>query len=595
MPDGLKIVVGSEVQQAIKGLDKVSDGLQIVEIGSKKLGLVMDTLTKKVALFGGGVMKFIPPVISGFNAIPAAVNKTDAAFKKLSSTTSAATQTSINFGRVIQDAPFGFLGIANNLNPLLESFQRLKAQTGSTGGALKALGKDLTGVGGLGLALSVVSTALIVFGDTLFGTAKSFSAVELAAGRFEAALARIGEQAEDLKDKLDFSNKIANLKAQLAGLKGNELKGFDSVVEGVSSFQLLVNAQKNIANLTKTKEAFEGLAKGIISTGDAAKRMGGKEGKLSQILRTFSDPAEIPEGLISKLSTKEQQALSVYRKTLAALKKEQDRALDLQRDLQIIPLEQGVSLIPDDVKKVDIKPKVKMNFRGGVDIEFPPESVHESVFEFGDMFGKELQDYFRDHPFDANIQIAVTKQNQEKLIASIFGITTSEESPFTKIQRSAIFAAQAIQGVLTPAFQELFSAILKGENPIKAFFKSLGQAVAQLIQKLISAAITAAILSAIFPGGLAGVKGFGSIFGKILGLAGGGIVSGPTLALIGEGSGTSRSNPEVVAPLDQLRAMLSDMGGTGRQQVYVTGRLRGNDMVLQNARTSRSQRRTTGR
>ena len=37
-----------------------------------------------------------------------------------------------NLSRVAQDAPFGFIGIQNNLNPLLESFQRLKSETAYT-------------------------------------------------------------------------------------------------------------------------------------------------------------------------------------------------------------------------------------------------------------------------------------------------------------------------------------------------------------------------------------------------------------------------------------------------------------------------------
>jgi hypothetical protein len=68
-----------------------------------------------------------------------------------------------NLGRVAQDAPFGFIGIQNNLNPLLESFQRLKAETGTTGGALKALGQSLIGPAGLGIALSVVSAGILFY------------------------------------------------------------------------------------------------------------------------------------------------------------------------------------------------------------------------------------------------------------------------------------------------------------------------------------------------------------------------------------------------------------------------------------------------
>jgi hypothetical protein len=71
-----------------------------------------------------------------------------------------AAQSLTNLSRIAQDAPFGFLGISNNLSPLLESFQRLRSETGSTGGALKALLSSLTGAGGLGLAFSVVTAAI---------------------------------------------------------------------------------------------------------------------------------------------------------------------------------------------------------------------------------------------------------------------------------------------------------------------------------------------------------------------------------------------------------------------------------------------------
>lgn len=65
-----------------------------------------------------------------------------------------------NLSRVVQDAPFGFIGIANNLDPLIQSFQSLRKETGSTGGAIKALVSGLTGGGGLALAFSAITTAI---------------------------------------------------------------------------------------------------------------------------------------------------------------------------------------------------------------------------------------------------------------------------------------------------------------------------------------------------------------------------------------------------------------------------------------------------
>ncbi|SMC45712.1 ANIS5 family metal-binding protein [Pedobacter africanus] len=92
-----------------------------------------------------------------------AAQATAAGGKSIKSGSDQAANALTNLGRVAQDAPFGFIGIQNNLNPLLESFQRLKAETGSSGAALKALGQSLIGPAGIGIALSVVSSAIILY------------------------------------------------------------------------------------------------------------------------------------------------------------------------------------------------------------------------------------------------------------------------------------------------------------------------------------------------------------------------------------------------------------------------------------------------
>lgn len=91
------------------------------------------------------------------------------AFAPLKKDATGASFALTDLGRVAQDLPFGFVGIQNNINPLLESFGRLKAETGSTGRALKALAGSLFGVGGLGFALSVVSSAFLIFQNGIAG------------------------------------------------------------------------------------------------------------------------------------------------------------------------------------------------------------------------------------------------------------------------------------------------------------------------------------------------------------------------------------------------------------------------------------------
>ena len=65
----------------------------------------------------------------------------------------------------------------------------------------------------------------------------------------------------------------------------------------------------------------------------------------------------------------------------------------------------------------------------------------------------------------------------------------------------------------------------------------------------------------------------------------GGLVSGPTLGLIGEGAGTSAMNPEVVAPLDKLIGMM------GTSNVNVHGRIQGNNIVLVSDKAEISRQR----
>jgi SLT domain-containing protein len=65
-------------------------------------------------------------------------------------------------------------------------------------------------------------------------------------------------------------------------------------------------------------------------------------------------------------------------------------------------------------------------------------------------------------------------------------------------------------------------------------------------------------------------------------LAEGGIVTGPTLAMVGEGGG-----PEAVIPLDRLNSFA---GGN----INVTGRIQGQDILLSQERASRTRSRYRG-
>lgn len=76
------------------------------------------------------------------------------------------------FSRVIQDAPFGIQGVANNITQLTQNFGYLKTQTGSTSTALKAMVSTLTGPAGILLAISAVTSILVSYGDEIANVIK---------------------------------------------------------------------------------------------------------------------------------------------------------------------------------------------------------------------------------------------------------------------------------------------------------------------------------------------------------------------------------------------------------------------------------------
>jgi hypothetical protein len=150
--------------------------------------------------------------------------------------------------------------------------------------------------------------------------------------------------------------------------------------------------------------------------------------------------------------------------------------------------------------------------------------------------------------------------------------------------------ANAISGNLTNAFSSLFRGLMDGTQSFGEFMK---QVLTDLLIKLASMAAAFLLISALLPGSTIAQGGFGAFLQGGFGLTGfadGGIVSGPTAALVGEYSG-ARTNPEVIAPLDKLQSMIQGAGGGN---VTVTGRLSGRDILLSSERSNFERNRVRG-
>jgi len=152
---------------------------------------------------------------------------------------------------------------------------------------------------------------------------------------------------------------------------------------------------------------------------------------------------------------------------------------------------------------------------------------------------------------------------------------------------------ETLRSSITPIIDGVFNALESGQNVFKALVRGVKDLIVNLIKAVAQAAILSAIMNILFPGlgGAGGAFSFRKILGGSLGipgLASGGLITGPTMALVGEGSGTSISNPEVVAPLDKLRSMLGNMN-EGR---YIAEtRIQGSDLLLSIERAERNRNR----
>jgi hypothetical protein len=170
--------------------------------------------------------------------------------------------------------------------------------------------------------------------------------------------------------------------------------------------------------------------------------------------------------------------------------------------------------------------------------------------------------------------------------------TTMTEALGPPIQKATQFgnALHFIGQEIPHMFAAAFESMMQGES----FIKALGRMILGLIKKLVAAAAAALVLSTLLGGiGIGKIGGtltkFKDIFGAITGFAKGGIVSSPTLGLVGEYPG-ARSNPEVIAPLDKLKTMIGDRGSSS---VQVGGQftLKGQDLVVALQRADRNRNR----
>lgn len=242
-----------------------------------------------------------------------------------------AGQSLTNLSRIAQDAPFGFIAIQNNISPLIESFGRLKSETGTTGGALKSLVQGLAGPAGLGLAVSVGTALLTTFASKMGKSkeevdafAKSLNDAKASALTTSVNLQSLIKVAQDETKSNEQRNEALNRANKIMGDYGEKLTLVNIATEKITKqtelfTQALINeaiAAKyadKIADLTiKQSEARLELAKNEQFLAKIRKQVAGEQVNLNTGTTKSSSLLAIAQGNV----VREQENLNAISKQL---------------------------------------------------------------------------------------------------------------------------------------------------------------------------------------------------------------------------------------------------------------------------------------
>ena len=190
-----------------------------------------------------------------------------------------------------------------------------------------------------------------------------------------------------------------------------------------------------------------------------------------------------------------------------------------------------------------------------------------------------------------------TAEEIEKLQDKINNLNSSAEGTAAAFTPMADILNNLATNTLVEFGTQIGNLLSGGEFSLDGFLGMIASALIQIGTHLVMVSKLFLAVDALFASGgalaplaipiglaaiAAGVALSSSISKKqdVKAFANGGIVSGPTMGLIGEYPG-AKSNPEVVAPLDKLKDMI---GGNGGGQFV----LRGTDLVLALNRSEKS-------
>lgn len=537
--------------------------------------------------------------------------------------TGDATQSLINLSRIAQDAPYGFMGIANNINPMLESFQRLQKETGSAKTALQSMLGALSGPQGIGLAIGVASSLLVVFSKQIANYFKGASSEledfrkELAklnddltkiAGSAQAKqtkgeilVAIIGDSAKDMQTRKNALEMLKSLYAEnkaIQDLKVTNDKNFlIDVLNSASQQSFAIDKEKNnteaLAQTFDKRKELEKKQKAQIDALKVKKITGetglvitiGIEAQANEIKKANKKAFDELDADIKKYKGKETELvgfLSGFQKVdkTGTKKTTQDNSIQEYINQQISDFKNIMverEKFRDRLKKITLEIIPYLN-----PFQLAKEQKTEEKNSFTDLVSKNVDltkfEEMLGKRGKKQLSDLTEEEQKRKDVADALKEETKAYEEFAK----------TLANNVTSAISGMWDSIQKGENPLDAIGNMFAKIAESIALAVIQASIFEAILTA-FPEIKPILAAIGYVQGgfKFGAHAKGGITTGPSLGLIGE------AGPEAIMPLDKLKGFLNTTFNAGAMSGQSTGGngqfvLRGQDLLVAINRTQKS-------
>jgi len=461
----------------------------------------------------GKVQITAPGAVETFNKVAAATSKAEVALKKVSATSSAASQSVLNFSRIIQDAPYAVIAgnisaIANNIDPFIESMQRAVKTGGGFRGVLSDIGKSLIGGAGLGLAVSLVSSSLVLFGDRLFGVGKAAKEASKETSDFnktvQESISSVAQEAAKVEALVGFIKLETTSRIE----KGNAIKELQRIAP---AYFASLDAEKiSIGQLTNAYDRYLGSLRKAVEAKVVEKQLADVIEKRIGLERDLGKPLEEEIVLNGKL-VKVKNA--VYDADFSLVRQQKEltaaRLLEFQLAQKLANL-QPPKLTTADFKAPKIKPAEKTFIPKFPDL-LPVKIRIEPTFD--DEAFKKAALGIKTLTFAETVQKKINDDIAKLVVAPRFQLSTEAIANIenqAKLAAAAKTLADSFEGALQASLSDGLSSIGEGLGNILAG-NDFGDQFAQVFSSLFTTIGKALIKFGIVKEGLDKILGPGGI------------------------------------------------------------------------------------